>query len=201
MEKENKYISLTPQEVKNLIEKEKNLIIIDARTEMEFTYEGRLENAVLMDFLKPRIFKRKIQKYDKDKKYLVYCAVGRVSKPACELMTELGFKSVYEMAGGLKAWQKDENLVSSVSKLDDEEVIEARKSIVTRLNKIEGQIRGMKKMLLDGEYCGDILNQSLAVKSALNGVNQEIMEMFSNVCITSPEAKEDFFKYLKKLMK
>ena len=64
--------------MKNLIEKEKNLIIIDARTEMEFTYEGRLENAVLMDFLKPRIFKREIQKYDKDKKYLVYCAVGRV---------------------------------------------------------------------------------------------------------------------------
>ena len=108
-------------------------------------------------------------------------------------MTELGFKSVYEMAGGLKHGRKMENLISSVSKLDDEEVIEARKSIVTRLNKIEGQIRGMKKMLLD-ESTVDILNQSLAVKSALNGVNQEIMEMFSNVCITSPEAKEDFFK-------
>ena len=197
----NGYVKLTPQEVKDLIEKEKDLIIIDARTEMEHTYEGKLENSILLDFLKPRIFKREIQKFDKSKKYLVYCAIGRVSEQACELMVDLGFENVYEMLGGLKAWQKDESLVSTVSKLDEEEIIEARKKIITRINKIEGQIKGMKKMLLNGEYCGDILNQSLAIKAALNGVNQEIMEMFSNVCITCPADKEDFFRYLKKLMK
>ena len=65
----------------------------------------------------------------------------------------------------------------------------------------KNSVTGMKKMLLDGEYCGDILNQSLAVRSALGSVNQEIMEMFSNVCITCPSDKEDFFRYLKKLMK
>lgn len=201
MKKAEGYIKLTPQEAKELIEREKNLVIIDTRTKMEFTYEGKLENAVLLDFLKPRVFKREIQKFNRDKTYLVYCAVGRVSEPACRVMAELGFKNIYEMAGGLKAWQKDEDLVTTVSKLDNEEIIETRKRIVTRLNKIEGQIRGMKKMLLDGEYCGDILNQSLAVRSALGSVNQEIMEMFSNVCITCPSDKEDFFKYLKKLMK
>lgn len=201
MEKAEGYIKLTPQEAKELINREKNLVIIDARTKMEFTYEGKLENAVLIDFLKPRIFKREIQKYDRDKVYLVYCATGRLSQFVCELMVELGFKNIYEMSGGLKAWQRDSELVTTVSKLDNEEIIETRKRIVTRLNKIEGQIRGMKKMLLDGEYCGDILNQSLAVRSALRSVNQEIMEMFSNVCITCPSDKEDFFRYLKKLMK
>lgn len=201
MEKAEGYIKLTPQEAKELINREKNLVIIDARTKMEFTYEGKLENAVLIDFLKPRIFKREIQKYNRDKVYLVYRAVGRLSQSVCELMVELGFKNIYEMSGGLKAWQKDSELVTTVSKLDNEEIIETRKRIVTRLNKIEGQIRGMKKMLLDGEYCGDILNQSLAVRSALGSVNQEIMEMFSNVCITCPSDKEDFFRYLKKLMK
>ena len=201
MEKTEKYIKLNPYEAKELIDREKDLIIIDARTESEYLYEGKLENSINLDFLKPRIFKREIQKYDKNKNYLVYCAVGRVSKSACELMSDLGFKKVFELSGGLKAWQKEEDLVSTVSKLDDEEIIEARKKIITRLNKIEGQIRGMKKMLLDGEYCGDILNQSLAVKSALGSVNQEIMEMFSNACIVNPESKEDFFRYLKKLMK
>ena len=39
---------------------------------------GTFENAILIDFLKPRIFKREIQKYDRNKTYLVYCAVGRV---------------------------------------------------------------------------------------------------------------------------
>lgn len=201
MEKTEKYIKLNPYEAKELIDREKDLIIIDARTEAEYLYEGKLENAVNLDFLKPRIFKREIQKFDKNKNYLVYCAVGRVSRSACELMAELGFEKVFELSGGLKAWQKEEDLVSTVSKLDDEEIIEARKKIITRLNKIEGQIRGMKKMLLEGEYCGDILNQSLAVKSALGSVNQEIMEMFSNVCIINPESREDFFRYLKKLMK
>ncbi|WP_300329897.1 metal-sensing transcriptional repressor [Fusobacterium sp.] len=201
MEKIKGYTQLSPQEVKKLIENEKDLVILDTRTEMEHTYEGKLENSILLDFLKPRIFKREIQKFDRNKKYLVYCAIGNVSRQACELMSELGFKDVYEMEGGLKAWQKDESLVSTVSKLDEEEVIEARKKIITRINKIEGQIKGMKKMLLNGEYCGDILNQSLAIKAALSGVNQEIMEMFSNVCITCPSDKEDFFRYLKKLMK
>lgn len=201
MEKREKYIKLNPYEAKELIDREKDLIIIDARTESEYLYEGKLENSINLDFLKPRIFKREIQKFDKNKNYLVYCAVGRVSKSACELMSDLGFEKVFELSGGLKAWQKEEDLVSIVSKLDDEEIIEARKKIITRLNKIEGQIRGMKKMLLEGEYCGDILNQSLAVKSALGSVNQEIMEMFSNACIVNPESKEDFFRYLKKLMK
>ncbi len=201
MEKREKYIKLNPYEAKELIDREKDLIIIDARTESEYLYEGKLENSINLDFLKPRIFKREIQKFDKNRNYLVYCAVGRVSKSACELMSDLGFEKVFELLGGLKAWQKEEDLVSIVSKLDDEEIIEARKKIITRLNKIEGQIRGMKKMLLEGEYCGDILNQSLAVKSALGSVNQEIMEMFSNACIINPESKEDFFRYLKKLMK
>ena len=201
MKEIKKYIKLTPQETKEFIDNNKDVVILDVRTEMEYLYEGRLENSILLDYLKPRIFKREIQKFDRDKTYLVYCAVGRVSELACELMKELGFKNVYELTGGLKAWQKDASLVSTVSKLDDEEVIEARKKIVTRLNKIEGQVRGMKKMLIEGEYCGDILNQSLAVKSALNSVNQEIMEMFSKVCIVSPESRDDFFKYLRKLMK
>lgn len=197
----NKMITtITPQETNNLIIKESDLTIIDVRTEKEFLYEGRLDGSILIDFSKPRIFKREIKKLDREKTYLVYCAVGYISKKACLEMAKLGFENIYEMKGGLKSWQQDLDLICTISKLNDEELIEARKSIISRLNKIEGQIKGIKKMLLNGEYCGDILNQSLAVKSALNGTNQEIMEMFSNVCITSEEHKKDFFKYLKKLM-
>ncbi|MGB6128495.1 MAG: metal-sensing transcriptional repressor [Psychrilyobacter sp.] len=194
------YNFISPQETKKLIAKKSDMVIIDVRTEKEFLYEGRLEGAILIDFKKPRIFKREIKKLDRKKTYLIYCAVGRISQKACTEMTSLGFENIYGMKGGLKSWQQDLDLICTISKLNDEEIIEARKSIITRLNKIEGQVKGMKKMLLNGEYCGDILNQSLAVKSALNSTNQEIMEMFSNVCITSEEHKKDFFKYLKKLM-
>ena len=188
-----KYNCITPRETKILMTKKTSLTIIDVRTEKEFLYEGRLEGAILIDFEKPRIFKREIKKLDKDAIYLIYCATGNISENACSDMRKLGFNNIYEMKGGLKSWQKDLDLICTVSKLNDEEIIEARKSIITRLNKIEGQIKGMKRMLLDGEYCGDILNQSLAVKSALNSTNQEIMEMFSNICITTQEQKKDFF--------
>ena len=144
-----KYNSITPKQSKELMAKEKELIIIDIRTEKEFLYEGRLDGAILIDYEKPRIFKREIKKLDTDKVYLVYCATGGISKDACVEMAELGFKNVYEMKGGLKSWQQDLDLVCTISKLNDEEIIEARKKIITRLNKIEGQIKGMKKMLLN----------------------------------------------------
>ena len=63
MEKTEKYIKLNPYEAKELIDREKNLIIIDARTETEYLYEGKLENAVNLDFLKPRIFNRHYNRY------------------------------------------------------------------------------------------------------------------------------------------
>ena len=88
-----------------------------------------------------------------------------------------------------------------VSKFDREEAVERRKRLIIRLNRIEGQIKGMKKMLAKGEYCGDILNQSLAVKAAMGSVNQEIMEVFLNTCMISPKEKEDFFRYMRKLIK
>lgn len=201
MEKKDGYIKLNIEETEKLIENEKELIILDTRTEEEYLYEGKIENSILLDYLKPRIFKKELLTYDRDKVYLVYCAVGRVSEPAAKFMVDLGFSKVYEMDGGLKKWQKEKHLELTVSKLDTEEVIEYRKSIVKRLNKIEGQIKGVKKMLMDGEHCGDILNQSLAIKSALSGANQEIMEMFSKRCVNSIEEKEDFYRYLKKLIK
>lgn len=200
MEKLISYKVLSPRECKNLIDENKDLRVLDVRTQMEYDFEGKLENAVIIDYLKPRIFKREIKKLDREAKYLIYCAVGNVSKPACEQMIELGFKHIFEMEGGLKKWQKDQDLVTTVSKLDSEEIIEKRKKITVRINKLEGQISGIKRMLLDGEYCGDILNQSLAARAALNGVNKEIMEMFSNYCINSPKQKDDFYRYLNKLI-
>ncbi len=200
MEKKIPYKVLTPIECKKLISEHKDLIILDVRTKVEHDFEGKLENSILIDFLKPRVFKREINKLDRDGEYLVYCAVGRASELACQQMAKFGFKNLVSMDGGLKKWQKDQNLITTVSKLDSEEIIQRRKKIVVRISKLEGQLAGVKRMLIEGEYCGDVLSQSLAVRSALNGVNKEIMRMFSEDCITSPEEKEDFYRYLNKLI-
>jgi DNA-binding FrmR family transcriptional regulator/rhodanese-related sulfurtransferase len=197
----NGFIRIQPSELDKFIEEKEGLILLDVRTENEFLYEGRLEGAMLLDYKKPRLFARELNQLDKNRPYLVYCAVDRISQLVCDEMVEKGFVEVYDLIGGLKLYQSEnEHLTCKVSKLNDEEILKKRKSIVNRFNRMEGQIRGVKNMLQEGEYCGDILNQSLAIKSALNAANKEIIEMFHDVCITNEKERQDFFKYIKKLM-
>jgi len=51
-----------------------------------------------------------------------------------------------------------------------------KNKVMRRLKIIEGQIRGLQKMVERGDYCIDIINQSLAVKEALSGAEDLILE-------------------------
>ncbi|MDR3259313.1 MAG: metal-sensitive transcriptional regulator [Fusobacteriaceae bacterium] len=53
---------------------------------------------------------------------------------------------------------------------------ELKKKLRLRLNRIEGQIHGIYKMIEKDEHCDDVLNQISSVKSALNGVSKVILE-------------------------
>jgi len=53
---------------------------------------------------------------------------------------------------------------------------ESKKRALHRLKILEGQIRGLQKMVQDDKYCIDILTQSSAVKEALSGVEDLILE-------------------------
>ena len=53
---------------------------------------------------------------------------------------------------------------------------EIKKQAVNRLKKIEGQIRGLQKMVEEEKYCVDIITQSSAVKEALTGVEGLLLE-------------------------
>ena len=198
---ENGLNIVSPSEAGEIIKNIENIVILDVRTEMEHNYEGMIEDSISIDFLKPRVFKREISKLDKELPYMLYCSVGKLSVKAAEYMKDEGFNTLYVLEGGLKAWNKHFCDSNKVSKFDREEALERRKRLIIRLNRIEGQIKGMKKMLAKGEYCGDILNQSLAVKAAMGSVNQEIMEVFLNTCMISPKEKDDFFRYMRKLIK
>lgn len=57
------------------------------------------------------------------------------------------------------------------------------KVLKNRLNRIEGQIRGIKGMLEDGAYCTDILIQSQAAASALNSFNKELLSNHIHTCV------------------
>ncbi len=57
------------------------------------------------------------------------------------------------------------------------------KMIMTRLKKIEGQIRGIQKMIEESRSCSDILMQMSAVKSALKKTNYLILKRYANACL------------------
>lgn len=55
--------------------------------------------------------------------------------------------------------------------------------LITRLNRIEGQIRGIKGMIERDMYCNDVLNQIAAVQAALDSVSKLVLENHIRGCI------------------
>ncbi|MGO1369996.1 MAG: metal-sensitive transcriptional regulator [Senegalia sp. (in: firmicutes)] len=70
------------------------------------------------------------------------------------------------------------------------EDITTKKSSITRLRKIEGQIKGIQKMIEEDKYCEDILVQITAAKSALNKVGGIILENYTKNCIKRDSSDE-----------
>jgi DNA-binding FrmR family transcriptional regulator len=58
-----------------------------------------------------------------------------------------------------------------------------KKNLITRLNRIEGQIRGIKGLIEKDTYCDDVLNQIAAVQSAMNGVGKLLLERHLKKCV------------------
>jgi DNA-binding FrmR family transcriptional regulator len=76
---------------------------------------------------------------------------------------------------------------------------------IKRLRRIEGQVRGLQKMVEEDRYCADILTQISSVHEALRGVGRELMRNHLKHCATSaikagPEQAEPMYDELIDLM-
>ncbi len=58
-----------------------------------------------------------------------------------------------------------------------------KQNLVSRLNRIEGQIRGVKGLIEKDTYCDDVLNQIASIQSALNGVGKLLLESHMKSCV------------------
>jgi len=83
---------------------DKSAVVLDVRTKKEYQ-EGHIPGSVLIDFNSPD-FDKEIAKLDKSKTYLVHCAAGGRSAKACKKMEDIDFSKVYNLEGGMRAWQK-----------------------------------------------------------------------------------------------
>ena len=83
----------------------------------------------------------------------------------------------------------------------------AKKALVNRLKRIEGQIRGIQAMLERDAYCNDILIQSAAVSAAVNAFNRELLASHIKSCVVrdiragSDEVVDELVATIQKLMK
>lgn len=81
------------------------------------------------------------------------------------------------------------------------------KDLVHRLNRIEGQIRGIRGMLENDAYCIDIVNQVAAANAALNSFNKLLLSNHIETCVTDDikngrtEKMEELVRTIQKLMK
>ncbi len=87
---------------------------------------------------------------------------------------------------------------------DDKEL----KSLSNRLSRIEGQVRGVKKMVENEIYCTDILTQVSAIQSALNAFNKELLSNHIKTCVVDSiknnnedEVIDELLVTLRKLMR
>lgn len=84
---------------------------------------------------------------------------------------------------------------------------EEYKKLIHRLNRIEGQIRGIRSMVESGAYCPDILVQAAAVNAAVNAFNKELLAAHIRTCVAEDiragrdETIDELVTTLQKLMK
>jgi DNA-binding FrmR family transcriptional regulator len=67
----------------------------------------------------------------------------------------------------------------------------AKDSLTKRLHRIEGQVRGIEKMVAEDRYCIDIITQIAAVSTALEAVGLEILDAHVNHCVAGALAAGD----------
>ena len=84
---------------------------------------------------------------------------------------------------------------------------EEYKRLINRLNRISGQIKGIKKMVENSAYCTDILVQTAAVNAALNSFSKELLAEHIHTCVAdnirngNDDVIDELVNTLQKLMK
>ncbi|MBM7663159.1 DNA-binding FrmR family transcriptional regulator [Bacillus mesophilus] len=103
--------------------------------------------------------------------------------------------------------QLDTCCSSEVSSRKSHHSEQTKRNLVSRLNRIEGQIRGVKGLIEKDTYCDDVITQISAIQSALNGVGKMLLEGHLKSCVVEriqegdQEVIDEFLVTIQRLMK
>lgn len=95
--------NITSRDAKSLLDKNKNVYLLDVRTPQEYT-QGKLAGSVLIPV---GDLERRIGEVPRNNPILVYCAVGSRSRYAAGLLSQRGYKEVYNITDGIVGWYRN----------------------------------------------------------------------------------------------
>ena len=197
--------------------KETNGIIIDVRTPQEF-YSGHIKDATNIDFYSDN-FTNKLKITRKDIPIYVYCRSGGRSSIAASKMQKLGFSKVYNLVGGIGAWEaanykifksnkidKSTSLVFSVSQVDS--ILKANKIVLINfstqwcvpckkmkplIKEIEQEKSDIKVLDIDADVNSEVLNKYKIKGVPVFMIFKNSKKVFSHIGII---AKKDLMQQL-----
>ena len=102
MDSKNSTGVLAPKKFATQLKSDPEIVLIDVRSSAEMQ-TGYIEGTQHLDFNSPG-FKNSLDSLDHSKTYFLYCASGKRSGKALEMMNEMGFKNVAALDGGLRMW-------------------------------------------------------------------------------------------------
>lgn len=101
---EARFVNITADEAHQLIEKNKDVVVIDVRTPPEFSGPlGHIRGAQLKPLQEIENWMAELEKYQ-GKKIVLVCRSGNRSRAAAEILAQKGISNLYNVEGGMKAW-------------------------------------------------------------------------------------------------
>lgn len=96
--------SISWNEAKSAMAEKGDIVLVDVRTPEEYA-AGSVEGAENIDFF-DEDFKTQFAKFDKEKPVYIFCKSGNRSAKASKILSEMGFKKIYDVEGGYLSWEK-----------------------------------------------------------------------------------------------
>jgi rhodanese-related sulfurtransferase len=108
----------------------KEVQVLDVRTSGEYN-RGHIKNALQANWNDQAEFTKRVAHVDKNKPVYLYCQAGGRSAAAAAWLSENGFKEVYDLSGGMLAWQKENKPVEKAAEIAQYSVADFEKMVQT----------------------------------------------------------------------
>jgi len=172
---ENQYVieNINAAKFKEKLENSDNHVLIDVRTPDEFD-SGHINSALNIDIYNSN-FENEISKLEREKPVFLYCRSGGRSATAANKLKELGFKTIYNLEGGITAWNSNQFRIETLENTKNEDNTSSLKGLnINSYNKLT--VEGNRLVLIDfnADWCGPCKKLSPILEKVVNNNKDKV---------------------------